>query len=257
LSASPEILRARNGRRSTGVLIIDIGEITAGIRHFGVRRNRISDASLVLLISYVAMDVLIVERDELMGSMLADTLGEDGISAAVTSDDKALTLPDVPQVVVTGINRGHTEDLKGLQVVSAMRRKWPQLCVVYLAALWPARLRHEMLSARERFLTKPVGAAQLTRTVRELLTSGLCSQARWRHGLSAGVASRRPPDRLGASRPRIERCRNQSTGGSRAGKPWPIPDEDAGPDTSGLPLFDWAEAPISISGGTAGKEDSS
>lgn len=85
------------------------------------------------------MDVPIVERDELVGTMLADTLDAEGISAAVTSDEEALKLPDdEPQVVITGINRGHNEDLTGLKVVSAMRRRWPQLCAVYLAALWPA-----------------------------------------------------------------------------------------------------------------------
>ena len=76
--------------------------------------------------------------------------------------------------MITGINRGHNEDLTGLKVVSAMHRKWPQLCVIYLSALWPARLRRKMLAAGERFLTKPVRVAQLTRTVRELLDSGLC-----------------------------------------------------------------------------------
>jgi DNA-binding response OmpR family regulator len=124
------------------------------------------------------MEVLIVERDELVGATLADTLDAEGIAAAVTSDDEALKLlpGDAPQVVITGINRGHDEDLTGLKVVSAMRRKWPQLCVVYLAALWPARLRREMLTARERFLTKPVRLAQMSRTVRELLDSGLCQK---------------------------------------------------------------------------------
>jgi DNA-binding response OmpR family regulator len=122
------------------------------------------------------MDVLIVERDELVGAVLADTLDAEGISAAVTSDEEALKLlpDDALQVVITGINRGHNEDLGGLKVVSAMRRKWPQLCAVYLAALWPARLRREMLTARERFLTKPVRLTQLTRAVRELLDCGLC-----------------------------------------------------------------------------------
>jgi hypothetical protein len=57
-----------------------------------------------------------------------------------------------------------------------MRRKWPQLCAIYLAALWPEPLRREMLGAGERFLTKPVPLKQLIRTVRELLDSGLCGR---------------------------------------------------------------------------------
>ena len=117
------------------------------------------------------MDVLIVERDDLIGAMLTDTLDAEGISAAIASDEEALALsPDsAPQVVITGINRGHNEDMIGLTVVGAMRRKLPQLCAVYLASLWPVRLRRDMLSPRERFLGKPVCLGRLIRTVRELL----------------------------------------------------------------------------------------
>jgi DNA-binding response OmpR family regulator len=121
------------------------------------------------------MDVLIVERDELVGSMLAETLDVAGIPAAVASDDEALKLrpDDPPRLVITGMNRGHYEDLEGLTVVSTMRRKWPLICVIYLAALWPARLRREVLVARDRFLTKPVRSAQIIHTTRELLDSDL------------------------------------------------------------------------------------
>jgi DNA-binding NtrC family response regulator len=83
------------------------------------------------------MDVLIIERDEQMGLVLADTLDGEGISFAVTSDEEALKLPpdDAPRMVVTGLNRSHYEDQRGLDMVSAMRRKWPHLCALYLAAL--------------------------------------------------------------------------------------------------------------------------
>ena len=126
------------------------------------------------------MDVLIIERDELVRSVLAETLDGEGISAKAASDEEALKLPsnDAPQMVITGINRGHDEDLTGLEVVAAMRRKWPRLCAVYLAALWPARLRAEMLAAGERFLPKPVPLSQMIRTVRELLDSDLCRTRR-------------------------------------------------------------------------------
>jgi CheY-like chemotaxis protein len=127
------------------------------------------------------MDVLIVEHDELMGAVLAETFNAEGISATVASDEEALNLPpdDAPQLVITAINRGHNEDLTGLKVVSALRRKWPQLCVIYLAALWPACLRREMLAkGRERFLTKPVRLAQMIQSVREMLASGRWIDAR-------------------------------------------------------------------------------
>jgi hypothetical protein len=57
-----------------------------------------------------------------------------------------------------------------------LRRKWPALCAVYLAALWPVRLRRRMLAVGERFLTKPVHVVQMIRTIRELLASNLCRQ---------------------------------------------------------------------------------
>jgi DNA-binding NtrC family response regulator len=122
------------------------------------------------------MDVLIIERDELVRSVLAETLDAEGITATGAADEEALKLlsNDAPQVVITGINRGHDEDLTGLKLVAAMRRKWPQLCAVYLAALWPARLRPEMLGTGERFLPKPVPLSRMIHVVRELLDSGLC-----------------------------------------------------------------------------------
>lgn len=120
------------------------------------------------------MNVLIVERDEHMGSILADTMDGEGIPFAVASDEEALKLPpdDAPRVVITSLNRGHYEDLTGLELVASMRRKWPQLRVVYLAALWPAHLPRE-LATGERFLKKPVRLTQVTDTVRELLGSEL------------------------------------------------------------------------------------
>jgi hypothetical protein len=117
------------------------------------------------------MDVLIMERDELMATMLADTLAVAGISAAVLADEEALRLPldQPPQLVITGMNRTHDEDLTGLMLISVLRRKWPRLRAIYLATLWPVRLSRQALTARERFLSKPVGLGTIIDTVRELL----------------------------------------------------------------------------------------
>jgi hypothetical protein len=54
--------------------------------------------------------------------MLADALDAEDIPVAVASDEEALKLPphDAPQLVITGINRGHNEDLTG--------SKWSRLC---------------------------------------------------------------------------------------------------------------------------------
>jgi DNA-binding response OmpR family regulator len=59
------------------------------------------------------MDVLIMERDDLLASTIADVLDDEGISAVVLSDEEALALPpgDPPRVVVTDMNRGHSENL--------------------------------------------------------------------------------------------------------------------------------------------------
>jgi DNA-binding response OmpR family regulator len=124
------------------------------------------------------MDVLIVERDELIGSILTDALVGEGISAVVATDEQALMLlpDDAPQVVITGMNRGHKEDLGGLTLVAAMRHKWPGVCAIYLATLWPAHLARRSLAAGERFLTKPVHLGAMVQMVRELLKSGLCRQ---------------------------------------------------------------------------------
>ncbi len=122
------------------------------------------------------MDVLIVERDELVGSALTEALDGEGISAAALPDEEALKLPPdhSPQIVITSINRGHKEDMKGLQLVSALRRNWPGICAIYLAALWPLHLPRRVLAAGERFLTKPVRLVAMIGAVKELLTSGIC-----------------------------------------------------------------------------------
>jgi DNA-binding response OmpR family regulator len=124
----------------------------------------------------MSMDVLIVERDELLGAVLADALAEDGISAAAVPDEKALALPpdQAPLVVITGMNRGHNEDLAGMKLARCLRKKWPTLCIVYLASLWPGRLGRDVLTAGDRFLEKPLAPTQMVRTVRQLMASGVC-----------------------------------------------------------------------------------
>jgi DNA-binding response OmpR family regulator len=115
------------------------------------------------------MDVLIVERDELVGGVIADALAVDGIFAKVVSDKEealAVASNDVPHVVITGINRSD-EDMKGLEIGRDMHARWPGLAIVYMAALWPVRLKR--LCLYERFLTKPLHVSSLINTVRGLL----------------------------------------------------------------------------------------
>jgi DNA-binding NtrC family response regulator len=114
------------------------------------------------------MDVLIVEQNELLAAVLADALADEGIEAAVVRDEaEAMTAcePDVPQVVVTGINR-RRDDMRGLVFGRAIRKRCPLLAVIYMAALWPAQLT---LCTHERFLAKPMAMGSLIQTVRELM----------------------------------------------------------------------------------------
>lgn len=74
-------------------------------------------------------------------------------------------LPDVTQVVVTGLNR-RRDDMKGLQFGRAIRNRCPLLAVIYMAALLPTQLA---LDTHERFLAKPMAMETLIQTVRELL----------------------------------------------------------------------------------------
>ena len=63
------------------------------------------------------MDVLIVERDELVAEILVDALTDDGLTASVVrTEQDAAGLPedDLPSVVITGMNRS-AEDMKGME----------------------------------------------------------------------------------------------------------------------------------------------
>jgi hypothetical protein len=53
--------------------------------------------------------------------------------------------------------------------VRAMRKRCPLLRVIYMAAIWPARLHRCALGVRDRFVSKPVPLSKLIRTGRELL----------------------------------------------------------------------------------------
>jgi DNA-binding response OmpR family regulator len=119
------------------------------------------------------MDVLIVERDELLAEVIAAALIDDGITVTVVSDEQralAIFAETGPHVVITGMNRSN-EDMKGLAAAHTLRARWPAVGVVFMAALWPARLCRNALSARDRFLTKPVRMATMTHAVRELLSA--------------------------------------------------------------------------------------
>ena len=115
------------------------------------------------------MNVIIVEGDDLLAEVFASALAEEGIEAEIIADDEAAVAackPEEPQVIITGINR-HREDLQGWRVVRAMRDRSPRMAAVFMAAIWPAKLK--ALGVRERFLPKPVPLRKFVETVQELL----------------------------------------------------------------------------------------
>jgi DNA-binding NtrC family response regulator len=89
------------------------------------------------------MIVLIVERDAFTVEIFSDALAEDGVTAEITADDEQAIdacHDSSTRVMITGINR-HGEDMKSMQFGRAMRARGPLLAVIYLAALWPVKLK--------------------------------------------------------------------------------------------------------------------
>jgi DNA-binding NarL/FixJ family response regulator len=149
-------------------------------------RSKRSDLSRCPGFRLEGMDVLIVER-RADRCDACGCFGGRGDRSRVATDDEALALTHAasPHVVITRMNRStHHEDLAGQDVVRTLRRKWSALCVVYLAALWPARLQRSALAAGERFLSKPVALTKIIRTVQELLAAGICQPGYTRRGES-------------------------------------------------------------------------
>jgi CheY-like chemotaxis protein len=144
---------------------LDISEQNSG--SVSAERTENVDASIRQTTRWM-MNVLIVEQNELLAVVLADALADEGIEAAVMRDDAAALAacePDMPQVVVTGINR-RRDDMRGLRFGRAIRNRCPLLAVIYMAAIWPAQLT---LCTHERFLAKPLAMGTLIQTVRELM----------------------------------------------------------------------------------------
>ena len=88
--------------------------------------------------------MLIVEMDDLIAATLVEALACDDIMAEVVlgeNEAMAKCHEDCPKVVVTSINR-QAEDMEGLRLACAMRRPLScKIAIVYMAALWPVKLR--------------------------------------------------------------------------------------------------------------------
>jgi DNA-binding response OmpR family regulator len=135
-------------------------------------RDKLMHLPVAAIVSRL-MDALVIESDELLALVLAETLENNGITAAVIHDDSmalAACQDDPPRLVITALNR-QREDLKGLAMARTLRAQCPSLAAIYLAALWPTALCLCNLDARERFLQKPLELDKLIRTAREFLPS--------------------------------------------------------------------------------------
>ncbi len=116
------------------------------------------------------LDVLLVEDDALILDSLAEVLGDAGFSTVRSaSAEEALRLLDgeAPEVLVTDINLGPGMD--GLALGREVRARHPEIAVVYISGRYPGVAG---LSARERFMAKPFGAAEFVRTIREAKADG-------------------------------------------------------------------------------------
>ena len=116
-------------------------------------------------------DVLVVEATPLVQIMISNTMRDVGLGVSATdSADAALeaaaTSLQPPKVLVTAIRFGQG-GLNGIGLAAALRCRWPDLAVVYLADQ-PTDLTGDTLGAQERCLMKPFDLARLAQLVCEL-----------------------------------------------------------------------------------------
>ena len=116
------------------------------------------------------MDVLVVEDEVLVRTVVTEGLTDDGLAVAeAPSGEAALALAQAagaPDVVVTDVNLG--DGMDGLTLAEEAHRRWPHAGVVIMTGN-PAYVGDRLLGPQERFLTKPFGNARLVSTVRELM----------------------------------------------------------------------------------------
>jgi two-component system, cell cycle response regulator CpdR len=117
----------------------------------------------------IAVDILLVEDDELVLDILGEALDLAGLDTARhTTAESALKeiTRAAPNFVVTDINLGAGMD--GLELGRTARAQFPNLPVVYISGRYP---EVRGLTEFERFLLKPFPAALLLRTIDDLRAS--------------------------------------------------------------------------------------
>jgi DNA-binding response OmpR family regulator len=113
-----------------------------------------------------AVDVLLVEDDELVLATLGEALRQAGFNAERHANaESALESmgESQPKAVVTDINLGSGMD--GVALGRTLRSRFPDVPVVYISGRY-SELRG--LTAQERFLLKPFSPAVLLRALQDL-----------------------------------------------------------------------------------------
>ncbi len=120
------------------------------------------------------MRVLLIDDDEAVRTMLADTLAEEGIEVdgLANAEDALILLAagQVPDVLVADVNLGG--GLTGFDLADIARSRHPDLEVILISGSAPLPAGHA-LQRHERFLAKPFAPDDLAREIRAAAAEAL------------------------------------------------------------------------------------
>lgn len=113
------------------------------------------------------MQVLLIEDDSLLRSILSETLSDEGleVNGLANAEDALMLLGagQVPDVLVTDIMLG--EGLSGFDLADLARARHPDVEVILMSGT-PPDDRHRGLLPHERFFQKPFAPEDLAAAIR-------------------------------------------------------------------------------------------
>jgi DNA-binding response OmpR family regulator len=108
------------------------------------------------------MMILLVDDDDLVRIVLAETLSDAGYEVVDTGDPyEALGFPDAigpPDVLITDIDLG--SGLNGIDVASKARHLWPDVRIILISGL-SANHTGQSIDPRDRYIQKPFSGDRL------------------------------------------------------------------------------------------------
>jgi len=117
-----------------------------------------------------AMDILAVDDEEAIRSVVADLLEENGHSVKIAgSGEEALSIIDAdgaPALLLTDIDLG--PGINGVALASKLQMRDPELPVIFISGR-PWLLLGTPIGGRIQFLQKPFRLSQLVEMIRELV----------------------------------------------------------------------------------------